>query len=182
MTKKQNADHFVWIDLEMTGLDVEKERIIEIAAIVTDSDLNIIEEGPNLAIHQPAKILKQMDAWNQKHHGQSGLIDAVKASKISTKKAEALILKFVKKYCLPKKSPLCGNSIDHDRRFLMKYMPKLADYFHYRNIDVSTIKTLVKRWYPKNKDLPKKQESHRSLTDIRESIEELIFYRKTYFK
>lgn len=180
--KKQSSHHFVWVDLEMTGLNPEKERIIEIAAIVTDSELNILEEGPNLVIHQPAKLLKQMDAWNQNQHGKSGLIDAVKASKISVKKAEARVLKFIKKYCVAGKSPLCGNSIDHDRRFIIKYMPKLAAFMHYRNIDVSTIKTLVKHWYPKNKDLPKKGEAHRSLADIRESIDELKFYRKTYFK
>jgi len=180
--KKQSSHNFVWIDLEMTGLNPEKERIIEIAVIVTDSDLNILEEGPNLVIHQPAKLLKQMDAWNQKQHGKSGLIDSVRASKITTKKAEVRVLKFIKKYCAAGKSPLCGNSIDHDRRFIIKYMPKLAAFMHYRNIDVSTIKALTKLWYPKNKDLPKKGESHRSLADIRESIDELRFYRKTYFK
>ncbi len=180
--KKQSKDHFVWIDLEMTGLNPEKERIIEIATIITDSELNILGEGPNLVIHQPKKILDQMDAWNQNQHGKSGLIKKIKASKITVKKAEAKTLKFIKKYCLPGKSPLCGNSIDHDRRFIIKYMPKLATYLHYRNIDVSTIKALAKLWYPKNRATPKKEESHRSLLDIRESIEELQFYRKTYFK
>ena len=181
-SKKQSKNHFVWIDLEMTGLNPEKECIIEIATIVTDSELNILGEGPNLVIHQPQKILDQMDAWNQKQHAKSGLIQKVKSSKVTIKKAEARTLAFIKKYCPPGKSPLCGNSIDHDRRFIIKYMPKLAAYLHYRNIDVSTIKTLVKRWYLKNKELPKKSESHRSLADIRESIEELQFYRKAYFK
>lgn len=185
MTEKEKVkvkDNLVWIDMEMTGLNPEKERIIEAAVIVTDSELNILEVGPDLVIHQPDSILRRMDSWNKKHHGGSGLIDAVKKSKIDIKKAERLILKFVKKYGIPKKTVLCGNSVYHDKRFIIKYMPKLDAFLHYRIIDVSTLKDLVRRWYPKNKELPKKKERHRALDDIRESIEELRFYRKTYFK
>ncbi len=172
----------VWIDMEMTGLDPEKEGIIEMATIVTDSELNILEEGPELVIHQSNKLLKKMDAWNQNQHNKSGLVEKVKKSKVTVKRAESKTLTFIKKYCLRKKAALCGNSVHHDRRFIIKYMPKLNDYLHYRLVDVSTVKDLVRRWYPKNKSLPKKKETHRALSDIRESIEELRFYRKTYFK
>lgn len=175
-------DNLVWIDMEMTGLNPEKERIIEIATIVTDSQLKVLAEGPSLVIHQPAKILKAMDSWNKKHHGKSGLLEAVKKSKVSVRKAEKMTLDFIKQYCVPKKTVLCGNSVYHDRRFIIQYMPKLDKFLHYRIIDVSTVKDLVRRWYPKNKELPKKKENHRALDDIRESIEELSFYRKTYFK
>lgn len=168
--------------MEMTGLNPDKEGIIEAAVIVTDSNLNIIEEGPSLVIHQPNALLNRMDSWNKKHHKSSGLIDAVKKSKISTKRAESLILKFIKKHCVPKKTVLCGNSVYHDRRFIIKHMPKLDKFLHYRLIDVSTLKDLVRRWYPKDKRSPKKKELHRALDDIRESIEELHFYRKNYFK
>ena len=172
----------VWIDMEMTGLDPEKERIIEMATIVTDSQLHVLAEGPSLVIRQPEKILKGMDAWNKKHHEGSGLAAAVRESKITIKKAESLTLHFIKQYCLPKKTVLCGNSVYHDRRFIIKYMPRLNRFLHYRLIDVSTVKDLVRRWYPKNKELPAKKENHRALDDIRESIEELSFYRKHYFK
>ena len=182
MSSHKSKNHLVWIDLEMTGLDPEKESIIEIASIITDGDLNLVAEGPNLVIHQGPKLLKAMDDWNQKHHKKSGLLDKVKKSKLTMKKAEEKTLKFIKKYCLPKQSPLCGNSIDQDRRFLIKYMPKLNDYLHYRQIDVSTLKALVRLWYPKDKNLPKKSEAHRALSDIKESVEELQYYRKVYFK
>jgi oligoribonuclease len=183
MTKeKEDKNHMVWIDMEMTGLDPQKERIIEIATLVTDSQLKIVAEGPNLVIHQPDTILKKMDSWNKKHHGKSGLTAAVKASKISVKKAEKLTLDFLKQYCVPKKAVLCGNSVHQDRRFIVKYMPRLDRFLHYRLVDVSTIKDLVKRWYPKNKEMPKKNENHRALDDIRESVEELRFYRKHYFR
>lgn len=171
----------VWLDLEMTGLDPKKERIIEMATIVTDSDLNILAEGPNIVINQSKKLLKKMDDWNQKQHKKSGLLDLVKTSRISEKKAEKETLEFLKTYCEPQKSPLCGNSIHHDRKFLAAYMPKLNEFLHYRHIDVSTLKALSQWWYAKLKQ-PKKKECHRALDDIRESIEELKFYREHIFK
>jgi oligoribonuclease len=180
--KKENKHTMVWIDMEMTGLNPERDRIIEIATLVTDSRLNIVAEGPSLVIHQPGTIMKKMDAWNRKHHGASGLTASVKASKISVKKAEKMTLDFIKQYCVPKKAVLCGNSVYQDRRFIIKYMPRLDKFLHYRLIDVSTIKDLVRRWYPKNKEMPKKNENHRALDDIRESVEELRFYRKHYFR
>jgi len=177
--KKENL---VWIDMEMTGLDPQQDGILEIATIVTDGELNLIEEGPNLVIHQGNALLAQMDDWNKKHHRKSGLIAKVRKSGISVKKAEALTLEFVKRHSLPQESPLCGNTVHHDRRFLIKYMPKLDAFLHYRNIDVSTVKSLVQRWYPKGKRPPQKKEAHRALDDIRESVEELRFYRKYYFR
>ena len=183
MTSKIHRNNMVWIDMEMTGLDPEKERIIEIATIITDGSLNVLAEGPDLVIHQPASILKGMDEWNQKHHEKSGLIQAVKESAMTVKRAEELTLEIIKEFCNPKKAPLCGNSIHHDRRFLARYMPTLEAYLHYRHVDVSTLKALVARWYPKDKDkVPPKGKSHRALADIRESIEELKFYRERYFK
>ncbi|HNX68536.1 MAG TPA: oligoribonuclease [Candidatus Omnitrophota bacterium] len=183
MKPKIHRNNMVWIDMEMTGLDPEKERIIEIATIITDGSLNVLAEGPDLVIHQPAAILKGMDEWNQKHHAESGLIEAVKASEMTVKKAEQLTLDVIKEFCNPKKVPLCGNSVHHDRKFLAKYMPKIDDYLHYRHVDVSTLKALVARWYPKDKDkTPPKGKSHRALADIRESIDELRFYRDRYFK
>lgn len=179
LMKKANL---VWMDLEMTGLDPEKESIIEIATIVTDGDLEILGEGPHIVIHQKLKLLKAMDAWNQEQHGKSGLIEEVKASKWNLKQAEEATLNFISEFCKPKESPLCGNSVHHDRRFLIKYMPKLSDFLHYRIIDVSTVRGLVERWYPKDKTAPKKKDAHRALTDLHESIEELRFLRKNYFK
>ena len=179
---RQHKDNLVWVDMEMTGLDPEKEQIIEIASIITDGNLDILEEGPSLVVHQPLRLLRAMDEWNTNQHTKSGLVAKVRKSKISVRKAEAMTLEFIKKYCLPGKSPLCGNAIHHDRRFLIKYMPKLNAYLHYRHVDVSTIKGLVDRWYPKNKNLPVKSEAHRALDDIRESIQELRFYRRTYFR
>jgi len=145
MSLLKHKDNLVWIDMEMTGLDPEKEGIIEIASIVTDGELNIIEEGPNLVIKQPEKMLKLMDDWNKKQHEKSGLSAAVKKSKITTKKAETLTLEFIKKYCIATKPPLCGNSIHHDRRFIVKYMPRINEFLSYRHIDVSSIKALVNR-------------------------------------
>ena len=179
---KRHKNNLVWIDLEMTGLDPEKEGIIEIATLVTDSQLNILADGPNLIIHQPSRLLKAMDDWNQKQHAKSGLIEGVKASKISVRRAEKLTLDVIKDYCLLKKSPLCGNAVHHDRRFLARYMPKIDQYLHYRHVDVSTLKTLIAMWYPKNKALPKKKKLHRALDDIRESIAELKHYRRAVFK
>ena len=173
----------VWIDMEMTGLDPEKNRIIEIAMIITDGNLNVLAEGPDLVIHQPASFLKGMDEWNQEHHAKSGLLEAVKESTLTVKKAEQLTLEVIKEYCNPKKAPLCGNSVHHDRRFLVNYMPAIDQYLHYRHIDVSTLKALIVRWYPKDKDkVPPKGKAHRALADIRESIDELKFYRERYFK
>lgn len=181
-SSKINKDNMVWIDMEMTGLNPEKDRIIEVATIITDSQLHILAEGPNLVIKQPDKVLKGMDAWNQKHHKASGLWDLVRNSKVTLKKAEKQTLDFIKQYCVVKKAILCGSSVHHDRRFIIEHMPKLDAFLHYRIVDVSSVKDLVRRWYPKNKELPKKQEAHRALGDIRESIEELRFYRKNYFK
>jgi oligoribonuclease len=181
MTPKVHRNNMVWIDMEMTGLDPEKEKILEIATIITDGNLNILAEGPDLVIHQPSSILKGMDEWNQAHHAKSGLIEAVKASTMTVKKAEQLTLEIIQEYCKPKKAPLCGNSVHHDRRFLLKYMPKIDSYLHYRHVDVSSLKALIARWYPKDKE-PPKGKSHRALSDIRESIAELKFYRERYFK
>jgi len=181
MKSKIHRNNMVWIDLEMTGLDPEKDRIIEIASIVTDGSLNILAEGPNLVIHQPERLIKGMDEWNQKHHGASGLIEDVRKSKVTVKQAEEATLAFIKEYCNPKKAPLCGNAVHHDRRFLVAYMPKIHAYLHYRHVDVSSLKCLVQRWYPKDKE-PPKGKSHRALSDIRESIDELRYYRERYFR
>lgn len=181
MAAKIHRNNMIWLDMEMTGLNPEKDRIIEIATIITDGNLNILAEGPDLVIHQSTSCLKAMDEWNQSHHSKSGLIEAVKESTMTVKRAEQLTLEVIKECCNPKKAPLCGNSVHHDRRFLAKYMPKLESYFHYRHVDVSTLKALIARWYPKDKERPKGK-SHRALADIRESIEELKFYREKYFK
>lgn len=174
--------NLVWIDLEMTGLDPEKERIIEIATIVTDADLNILAEGPELVIHQPKSLLDAMDEWCVKHHGESGLTQRVLDSTVSDAEAEAQTIAFLEAWVTPGKSPLAGNTIGQDRRFLVKYMPKLEAYVHYRNLDVSTLKELAKRWKPGIVDGFKKQNSHRALDDIRESIEELRYYREHFIQ
>lgn len=179
--KQSPNNNLVWMDLEMTGLDIEMEYILEIATIITDSELNIIEEGPCLAIHQSDEILNRMDEWNKKHHTASGLTQRARESKVTVVEAERQTLEFIKKYCPPKASPLCGNSVGQDRKFLEKYMRKLSDHLHYRNVDVTTIKELVRRWFPDGPKFPKKSEEHMALTDIRESLQELIFYRKHYF-
>ncbi len=173
--------NLVWVDLEMTGLDPQKDQILEIATLITDSELNIIAEGPNLAIFQTEEILKGMDEWNQTHHGKSGLIDRVRASTESLRTAEEKTLTFVASHCKASRSPLCGNSVWQDRRFLDRYMADLNRFFHYRIIDVSSIKELAARWYPKLPPL-KKAESHQALADIRESVEELRFYRRNCFQ
>lgn len=169
--------NWVWIDLEMTGLDPEKERIIEIATIVTDDRLNILAEGPELVVHQPQSLLDAMDEWCVKHHGESGLTRRVQESTVTEADAEAQTLKFLQKWVTPGKSPLAGNTIGQDRRFLVKYMPKLEAYMHYRNLDVSTLKILAKSWKPDILDGFTKKNSHRALDDIKESIEELRYYR-----
>jgi len=178
----QDSSHLIWVDLEMTGLDPDNDLIIEIATIVTDKNLNILAQGPVLAVHQSDTALAAMDDWNQQHHGQSGLIKRVKASTINDAEAERQTLAFLKQWVPENTSPMCGNSIGQDRRFLYRYMPKLEAYFHYRNIDVSTIKELAARWAPHVKDGFKKQSSHQALDDIIESIEELRYYREHFIK
>ena len=170
----------VWIDMEMTGLDPSRDQILEIATLVTDGDLNILEEGPNLAIFQPEEVLAGMDEWNQTHHGRSGLLDRVRASRESVPGAEEQTLAFIARHSQPKTSPLCGNSVWQDRRFLDRYMPRLNAYLHYRIVDVSSIKELALRWYPGLAPI-KKAESHLALADIRESVAELRYYRQNCF-
>jgi len=175
--------NLAWIDLEMSGLNSEKDKILEIACIITDPNLTVIAEKEPIVISQSPELIENMDRWNILHHTQSGLIDALRKSKWSTEEAEREILNFVKEYCEPKKAPLCGNSIWMDRLFLQKYMPLLEQYLNYRVIDVSTIKQLVNFWYGKpGRELFKKKNSHRALDDIMESIEELKFYRENFFK
>ncbi|MGH1343011.1 MAG: oligoribonuclease [Nannocystales bacterium] len=171
----------VWIDLEMSGLDPETCRILEIATLVTDADLELVAEGPEIIVHQPDEVLDAMDEWCTNHHGESGLTAGVKASTTSLAQAEAQTLAFLEPLCKAGASPLCGNSIWQDRRFISRYMPKLDAFLHYRMIDVSTVKELTRRWYPDTKAPPKGQ-SHRALDDIRESISELKFYRENVFK
>ena len=166
----------------MTGLDPDRDRIIEIATIITDADLNIIEEGPVLAVKQPESVLNLMDEWNQRVHKGSGLVARVQSSDVSTAEAEQATLEFVERYIIEGRSPLCGNSICQDRRFLYRYMPNLSAYLHYRNVDVSSIKELVARWSPDIVAGFEKKGAHRALDDIRESIEELQYYRSTVFK
>ncbi len=171
----------VWMDLEMSGLDPDCCTILEIATIVTDAELNVVAEGPDLVIHQDDAVLEAMDEWCTKHHGSSGLTAQVQASTISLAQAEALTLEFLRAHCGAKISPLCGNTIWQDRRFLLRYMPELEAHLHYRLVDVSTLKELARRWYPTLK-APGKSDSHRALDDIRESIAELKFYREYLFR
>jgi len=178
MTK--SASNLIWIDLEMTGLVPETDRIIEIATIVTDKHLNILAEGPVLTVHQSDELLAGMDAWNTKQHNQSGLVERVRSSKISEAEAEEQTVEFLKLYVPAGKSPMAGNSICQDRRFLYNYMPKLEQYFHYRNLDVSTVKELAKRWKPKVYNGFNKESKHLALDDIKDSIEELVYYREHF--
>ena len=180
MTAK--TDNLIWIDLEMTGLNTETDHIIEIATIVTDSQLNILEEGPVFAIHQADELLAAMDEWNTKQHRGSGLTERVKLSQTTEAEAEAATLDFLAKYVQPNKSPMCGNSICQDRRFLFRCMPTLEAFFHYRNLDVSTVKELAARWSPKIVPGFKKASRHLALEDIRDSINELRYYREHFFK
>jgi len=177
MNKKTNL---IWIDLEMTGLVPEKDIIIEIATVVTDADLNVLAEGPSLAIHQDNKYLESMDEWNTRQHTKSGLVQRVKESEISVNEAEKQTLDFVMKYVDPDTSPMCGNSICQDRRFLYNYMPKLEKFFHYRHIDVSTLKELAVRWKPDVVSTSFKQSKHLALSDIYDSINELKHYREHF--
>lgn len=178
---RMTSDNLVWIDCEFTGLDPNHNRLIEIATIITDAELNIIATGPCLAINQPEELLSGMDEWNTTHHTASGLVSKVMESEIDDAEAERLTLEFVREHTSPGSSPLCGNTISQDRRFLRRYMPDLHAHFHYRSIDVSTVKELVKRWNP---DLPPfaKAGGHRALDDIRESVSELAYYRQHIFK
>jgi len=178
----QNADNLIWIDLEMTGLDPDNDLIIEIATVVTDKQLNILAEGPVIAIQQPESVLAAMDEWNQKHHGESGLIQRVRESDIDVVEAEQMTFEFLQEWLPARTSPICGNSICQDRRFLYRHMPKLEAFFHYRNLDVSTLKELVARWAPHLKDGFNKQSAHKALDDIIESIEELRYYRQHFIK
>ena len=171
----------VWIDMEMSGLDPETCQILEIATIMTTGDLEIIAEGPELVVHQPDAVLDAMDEWNTRHHGESGLTAAVRASTIDVAEAEERTLAFIAEHTKVRTSPLCGNSVWQDRRFLVRYMPRIDTFLHYRIVDVSSIKELARRWYP-GYEPPNKGKSHRALDDIRESIEELRFYRQTLFK
>jgi len=174
----QNKNNLIWIDLEMTGLDTFNDVIIEIATVVTDKDLKILAEGPVIAIHQPNEVLEAMDEWNQSHHGNSGLIKRVKESEYSAEEAEAETINFLEKYVPKGVSPMCGNSICQDRRFLAREMPVLEDYFHYRNLDVSTLKELAMRWKPEVLEGYTKKGAHLALDDVLESIEELKYYRE----
>jgi oligoribonuclease len=174
-------DRLIWIDLEMTGLNTFHDQIIEIATIVTDAKLNVLAEGPVLAIYQRDSVLEAMDEWNRKQHGSSGLLARVRASSCSCTEAEQETLAFLKRWLVAKASPMCGNSICQDRRFLARLMPELEDFFHYRNLDVSTIKELVGRWYPEATAKFQKKSSHLALDDVRDSIAELKFYREHFF-
>ncbi len=178
----QNDTHLVWIDMEMSGLEPDTDSVLEVALIVTDKDLNLVEEGPVLVVHQSDAVLDAMDNWNKGTHGKSGLIDKVKASPFSEADVEMQMIEFMKKHVGERKSPMCGNSICQDRRFLARHMPKLEAYFHYRNLDVSTLKELAARWRPELKDGFKKANSHTALADIQESIEELKYYRDTFIR
>ncbi len=177
-TLARNDQNLVWLDCEMTGLDPEVDRIIEIAVIVTGPHLTPRIEGPVLVVHQSDEQLDKMDNWNKGTHGRSGLIDKVKASSITEAQAEQQILEFLAKYVPKSSTPMCGNSISQDRRFLVKYMPKLEAFFHYRNVDVSTLKELAKRWKPEVYSSFKKQQKHTALADVHESIDELVHYRE----
>lgn len=180
MTQDPNA--LVWIDLEMTGLSPEKDRIIEIATIITDSNLEIVAEGPVMAVSQPESMLAGMDEWNTRTHNATGLVDRVRESTVDDREAEQETLRFIQNYVPRNKSPLCGNSICQDRRFLARYMRELESYLHYRNLDVSTVKELAKRWRPGLADGFEKQGTHRAMDDIRESIQELRYYRTHFLR
>ena len=179
---RPNEFNLVWVDMEMTGLDPDTDCIIEVAVIVTDSQLNVLAEGPVFAIHQSDEVLDRMDAWNKGTHGRSGLIDRVKASTVTEVDAEKALIDFLKNFVPSGKSPMCGNSICQDRRFMARGMPKLEAFFHYRNLDVSTLKELCKRWKPDIANGFKKHQKHTALADIIESIEELRYYRENFIK
>lgn len=174
--------NLIWIDLEMTGLDPLQERIIEIATVVTDSELNILAEGPSIAINQSEKLLQAMDEWNTNQHGKSGLTSRVQKSIVTEAQAELATIEFLQQWVPQGASPMCGNSIGQDRRFLVRYMPELANYFHYRNLDVSTLKELVRRWKPELINGFTKKGSHLAMDDVYDSIEELAYYREVFIQ
>ncbi|MBP8902939.1 MAG: oligoribonuclease [Thiobacillaceae bacterium] len=178
----QNDTHLVWVDMEMSGLDPDKDVVLEVALVVTDKDLNLVEEGPVLVVRQSDAVLDGMDNWNRSTHGKSGLIDKVKASTLSEADVEQRMLAFMKQHVGERKSPMCGNSICQDRRFMARHLPRLEAYFHYRNLDVSTLKELAARWRPELKEGFKKANNHTALADIQESIEELRYYRDKFIK
>ena len=178
----QNQNNLIWLDLEMTGLNPDTDHIIELAIVITDSNLETVAEAPVLVVHQPGDLLDNMDAWNKSTHGKSGLIEKVKASTLDEATAEAQMVEFLKEYVPANISPMCGNSICQDRRFLARWMPKFEAYFHYRNLDVSTLKELAKRWKPEVVQSMKKHGKHEALADIYESIQELRHYREHFLK
>ena len=178
----QSDNHLVWLDMEMTGLDPERDRIIELAMIVTDGNLETVAESPVWVVHQPDAVLDAMDEWNKNTHGKSGLIERVRASALDEAAVEAAALSFMRDYVPQRISPMCGNSIGQDRRFMVRYMPTLEAWFHYRNIDVSTLKELCRRWKPEVAKGFEKASAHTALADIRESIEELKYYREHFIK
>ena len=181
-TMPQDANRLIWIDMEMTGLDPQTDRILEVALVITDHELNVVAVAPVWVVHQDDATLAAMDAWNQSTHGKSRLIDKVKASALDERAVETAALAFVREHAPPKVSPMCGNSICQDRRFLARTMPTLEDYFHYRNLDVSTLKELARRWKPDLlKGIPK-EGKHEALADVYESIEELRYYRRTFIR
>ena len=178
----QDSNRLIWIDMEMSGLNPDLDRILEVALIVTDSELNIVAEAPVLVVHQPDAVLDGMDSWNKSTHAKSGLIDKIKASSLDEAAVESGMIAFLEAHVPKGASPMCGNSICQDRRFLAKSMPKLESYFHYRNLDVSTLKELAKRWKPALSDGFKKHNKHEALADIHESIEELKYYRENFIR
>jgi len=178
----KSKKNLIWIDLEMTGLDTNNDYIIEIATIVTDGDLNVIAEGPMIAIHQSDEILNAMDEWNTRQHGGSGLVDRIKATRTTEAEAEQQTLDFLKEHVPAGVSPMCGNSICQDRRFMARIMPELEAYFHYRNLDVSSLKELARRWAPKVEKSFKKKSSHLAMDDVKDSIRELQHYRELFIK
>lgn len=176
----QNAKNLAWLDMEMTGLNPDTDRIIEVAMIITDSDLNILAQSEVLVIHQPDSIIDHMDKWNTTTHTRTGLVDKVKASTLTEAEAEEKLLAFISEWIPEKASPMCGNSIHQDRRFMVRYMPRLEAYFHYRNLDVSTLKELARRWNPAIVKGISKKGAHQALNDIKESIEEMAYYREHF--
>ena len=177
-----HEDNLIWVDMEMTGLQPDSDRIIEVALVITDPQLTVRVEGPVLAIHQSDEVLAGMDAWNQNTHGKSGLTERVRASSVDEAQATRALIAFVKQYVPAGKSPMCGNSICQDRRFMARWMPQLEAYFHYRNLDVSTLKELARRWRPELVSAFKKQQAHTALADIQESIDELLHYREHFLR
>jgi oligoribonuclease len=180
--QRPNEFNLVWVDMEMTGLDPDNDRIIEVAVVVTDPHLNVLAEGPVFAIHQSDEVLDKMDSWNKGTHGRSGLIERVKASTVTEADAEAALIAFLKNFVPAGKSPMCGNTICQDRRFMARGMPRLEAFFHYRNLDVSTLKELCRRWKPELASGFKKHQKHTALADIVESVEELRYYREHFIK